>query len=40
VLATILAQLAMVALLALLWVLFGYSLAFGKDHWGIIGSLD
>ena len=40
VLATILQSFIMVGLVGVLWVLFGYSLAFGKDHWGVIGSLD
>jgi Amt family ammonium transporter len=39
-LATILQSFIMVAIVGVLWVLFGYSLAFGKDHWGLIGSLD
>ncbi|MCL5104890.1 MAG: ammonium transporter [Armatimonadetes bacterium] len=39
-LATILQSFIMVGLVAVLWVLYGYSLAFGWDHWGIIGSLD
>jgi ammonium transporter, Amt family len=30
----------LVAVISLQWVLFGYSLAFGPDHWGIIGGLD
>ncbi len=28
------------ALVSVQWVLWGYSLAFGSDHWGIIGGLD
>lgn len=39
-LATILQSFIMVAIVGVLWVLVGYSLAFGKDHWGLIGSLD
>lgn len=39
-LATILQSFIMVAVVGVLWVLVGYSLAFGKDHWGLIGSLD
>jgi ammonium transporter, Amt family len=31
--------LMLVAVISLQWVLFGYSLAFGPDHWGIIGGL-
>lgn len=40
VLSTILQSFIMVGLVGVLWVLYGYSLAFGKDHWGIIGSLQ
>ena len=29
-----------IAIVSLLWVVVGYSLAFGPDHWGIIGGLD
>jgi ammonium transporter, Amt family len=32
--------LMLVAVISLQWVLFGYSLAFGADHWGIIGGLS
>jgi len=39
-LGTILQSFVMVAVVGVLWVLFGYSLSFGKDHWGFIGSLD
>lgn len=39
-LATILQSFIMVGIVGVLWVLYGYSLAFGKDHWGLIGSLD
>ncbi|MCE5314242.1 ammonium transporter [bacterium] len=39
-LATILQSFIMVGIVGLLWVVCGYSLAFGKDHWGVIGSLD
>ncbi len=28
------------ALISVQWVLWGYSLAFGPDHWGVIGGLD
>jgi Amt family ammonium transporter len=28
------------ALVSVQWVLFGYSLAFGPDHWGLIGDLS
>ena len=40
VLATILQSFIMVGVIGVLWVVYGYSLAFGKDHFGIIGSLD
>lgn len=40
VLTTILQSFIMVGLVGVLWVLYGYSLAFGEDHWGIIGSLQ
>ena len=26
--------------LTLVWILIGYTLAFGPDHWGLIGGLD
>ena len=39
-LATILQSFIMVGVVGVLWVLYGYSLSFGKDHWGLIGSLD
>ncbi len=40
VLATILQSFTMVGLVSMIWILFGYSLAFGPDHWGLIGSFD
>jgi Amt family ammonium transporter len=41
VLATFQQSFIMLGVVALQWVLFGYSLAFGKDHFhGLIGSLD
>jgi Amt family ammonium transporter len=40
VLGTILHSFALCGIVGLIWVLFGYSLAFGKDHWGLIGSLQ
>lgn len=40
VLATIMQSFIMVSIVGVLWVVVGYSLAFGKDHWGVIGSLD
>ena len=30
----------LVGVISIQWVLFGYSLAFGPDHWGIIGGLS
>ena len=32
--------LMLVAVISIQWVLFGYSLAFGPDHWGVIGGLS
>ncbi len=40
VLGTIMHSFVVIALVSLLWVAVGYSLAFGPDHWGIIGGLD
>src|SRR5438270_7565803 len=40
VLATIMHSFFILALISVLWVLCGYSLAFGPDHGGIIGGLD
>lgn len=40
VLGTIMQSFIMIGVVGVLWVLYGYSLAFGRDHWGIIGSLD
>src|SRR5256714_9420646 len=40
VLATIMHSFFILALISVLWVLWGYSLAFGPDHGGIIGGLD
>ena len=39
VLATILQSMAILGLVSLIWVLWGYTLAFGPDKWEIIGSL-
>ena len=39
VLATILQSLVILSLVSLIWVLWGYTLAFGPDKWGIIGGL-
>jgi ammonium transporter, Amt family len=40
VLGTIMHSFVVIALVSLLWVVVGYSLAFGPDHWGLIGGLD
>jgi ammonium transporter, Amt family len=40
VLATIMHSFFILALISVLWVLVGYTLAFGPDHGGIIGGLD
>jgi len=40
VLATIMQSFIVLGLISLQWVLFGYSLAFGPDHGGVIGGLD
>ncbi len=40
VLATIMHSFFILALISVLWVLCGYSLAFGPDHGGLIGGLD
>src|SRR3990172_8594904 len=39
-LGTIMHSFVIVALISVQWVLWGYSLAFGPDHWGLIGGLD
>jgi Amt family ammonium transporter len=39
-LSTIMHSFTAVALVSIIWVLWGYSLAFGPDHWGLIGGLD
>jgi len=39
-LATIMHSFILVALISVQWVLWGYTLAFGPDHAGIIGGLD
>lgn len=31
---------ALLGVISLQWVIFGYSLAFGPDHWGVIGGLS
>ncbi|MEO7113870.1 MAG: ammonium transporter [Polyangiaceae bacterium] len=40
VLSTIMHSMAAIPILSVKWALFGYSLAFGPDHGGIIGGLD
>ncbi len=40
VLATIMHSFFVLCLISVQWVLWGYSLAFGPDHWGLIGGLD
>ncbi len=40
VIATMVQSFVAIAVISLLWVIIGYSLAFGGDHWGIIGSLQ
>jgi Amt family ammonium transporter len=40
VLGTIMQSFIVVGLVGIQWVIIGYSLAFGPDHWGIIGGLD
>ena len=40
VLATILQSFIMSGIVGVLWVIYGYSMAFGHDHWGIIGGLE
>ncbi len=39
-LATIMQSFIMMAVISVQWVLFGYTLAFGPDHGGLIGGLD
>jgi Amt family ammonium transporter len=39
-LSTIMMSFAILALVGILWVVYGYSLGFGPDKWGIIGGLD
>jgi Amt family ammonium transporter len=40
ILSTIMMSFACLGLVGLLWVLYGYSLSFGADKWGIIGGLN
>src|SRR5262245_9320322 len=39
-LATIMQSFVLVALISVQWVLWGYTLAFGPDHGGLVGGLD
>ncbi len=39
-LSTLMMSFVTLGLIGLLWVLYGYSLSFGTDKWGIIGGLD
>ena len=40
VVATMVQSFVAIGLISLLWVIVGYSLAFGSDHGGVIGSLS
>jgi Amt family ammonium transporter len=40
VLGTLMHSFIVIAIVGVLWVTVGYSLAFGPDHWGVIGGLD
>lgn len=40
VLATIMQSFVILCMVSVIWVLWGYTLAFGPDKWGIIGGLD
>ena len=40
VLGTIMHSFVILCMVSLLWILFGYSLAFGPDKWGLIGGLE
>ena len=40
VLGTIMQSFIILGIITLEWILWGYSMAFGPDHWGIIGGLD
>ncbi len=39
-LSTLMMSMSILGIISLLWVIYGYSLAFGTDHGGIIGGLD
>src|SRR5512136_1068479 len=40
VLGTLMQSFMIIALISVQWVIFGYSLSFGPDRWGIIGDLS
>jgi Amt family ammonium transporter len=40
VIATMVQSFVAIGLISLLWAIVGYSLAFGSDHWGVIGSFQ
>lgn len=40
VVATMVQSFVAIGLISLLWAVIGYSLAFGSDHWGVIGGLQ
>src|SRR6266851_4869587 len=40
VIATMLQSFVAIGVISLLWVIVGYSLTFGTNHWGIIGGLE
>jgi Amt family ammonium transporter len=40
VLGTIMHSFVVIGIVSVLWVVVGYSLAFGPDHWGLIGGFD
>ncbi|MEK6532167.1 MAG: ammonium transporter [Deltaproteobacteria bacterium] len=40
VLATLMQSFVLLCIMSIQWVLWGYSLAFGPDHWGFIGGLE
>ncbi len=40
VIATMVQSFVAIGVISLLWVILGYSLAFGANHWGVIGSLQ
>src|SRR5260370_17347549 len=40
VIATMVQSFVAIGVISLLWVVLGYSLAFGADHWGVCGSLQ